>query len=675
MVPEHNNALLRPFDGPFGSVPFNKIKQEDYGPAIEALIVTAREAIDKIAADPTAPDFDNVIVALESAGRQLGRATEAFFNLSSAETNDYLEKVQEKVSPLLAAHANDITLNAALFERIRQVHDARPALGKEEARLLDKTYKSFVRNGALLDAAGKEKLRAIDGELAALQVKFSQNLLQETNDYVLNVKEEARLAGLPESIKAQALAEAEGRGLEGWAFTLQYPSWVPFMTYAADRDLRQEMYLANGHKAYRDNACNNEPVLQKIVALRQDRARLLGFADHATFVLEERMAHSPEAVRSFLEDLLEKARPHAHKEVEGLMELAKGEGVDALMPYDHAYYAEKMRQARFDLSEEALKPYFPLGQVLAAAFGAAARLFGIAFVERDDVPVYHEEVKVYEVLESGRHKALLYTDWHPRKGKRSGAWMTSFQDQYKDEMGDHRPHVSLVCNFSRPIGDRPSLLTFSEVTTLFHELGHGLHAIMADTRFESLSGTHVYWDFVELPSQFMENYCYEKEFLSLFARHYATGEALPEAQIDKIVASANFMEGYQTLRQLSFATLDMAYHTHQWTEGPMEDFEKKITEPMRLYPLVAGVAQSPSFAHIFSGGYAAGYYSYKWSEVLDADAFGLFKERGIFDSEVAGRWRVLLSKGGTEDPMDLYVAFRGRKPNADALLKRAGLVP
>lgn len=671
-----SNILLKPFETQFESVPFEQIKNEDYQPAILHGIEDAKKEIDAIVNNPEAPTFENTLEALEHVGKQLNRVTEAFFNITSAETNDYLEKVQEEVSPVLAEYGNDITLNEGLFKRVKAVYEQtdKSHLSPEAFRLLDKTYKSFTRNGALLNDADKETLRAIDKELAGLKVKFSQNVLQETNAFIMHITNENELEGIPDSIKAQAKEEAVKRKLEGWVITLQYPSLVPFLTYAKNRERRKELYIANGKKAFKANEYNNEQTIKSIVQLRDQRARLLGFDTHAAFVLEERMASKPDTVFDFLNDLLQKAKPYAGKDIEALKPLAAKDGIEAMMPYDHAYYAEKLREEKFDFSEEELKPYFPLNQVLHAAFDAAEKLYGLTFEERNDIQKYHEEVTVYEVLENGKHKALLYTDWHPRDGKRAGAWMTSFKGQYKTNGIDHRPHISIACNFSRPNGKVPSLLTFNEVTTLFHEFGHALHGMMADTVYESLSGTNVYWDFVELPSQFMENYCYQKDFLATFAKHYKTGELLPMEQIDKIVASANYMEGYQTMRQLSFGLLDMAYHTGKFKPADsIEGFEKQITKETQLYPTVEGVAQSPSFSHIFPGGYSSGYYSYKWSEVLDADAFAYFKEEGIFNTEIASKFKTLLSKGGTEDPMDLYIAFRGRKPNVDALLERAGI--
>ncbi len=669
--------MLNKFDTPFECVPFGQIDQEDFQPAIIQLIDKAKAEIDSIVHNEAPPDFENTIATLERSGHQLGRVTEAFFNLTSAETNDYLEKVQEEVSPLLAAYGNDITLNAGLFKKVKTVFEQtnKETCTAEDWRLLDKTYKSFVRNGALLDEKEKEELRAIDKELSTLKVKFSRNVLQETNSYFLHIREEAQLEGLPESIRMQAGEEAKARSLDGWVFTLQYPSLVPFLQYAARRELRREMYMANGTKAHKDNEFNNEEVIKKIVQLREQRAKLLGYASHAAFVLEERMAGTPDTVFQFIDDLLTKAKPFAQGDIEALKPLAAADGLTDLMPYDHAYYAEKLRKQKYDYSDEELRPYFELDKVLNAAFLVAERLYGLSFRLRNDIPKYHEEVDVYEVLESGQHKALLYTDWFPRKGKRAGAWMTSYKGQYKENGQDHRPHISIVCNFSRPVGAAPSLLTFTEITTLFHEFGHALHGMLADTVYESLSGTNVYWDFVELPSQFMENYCYQKEFLSGFAQHYETGVSLPEEKLDRVIASANYMEGYQTLRQLGFGLLDMAYHTGRLaTSDKVEHFEKETIKEMQLYPAIEGVAQSHSFSHIFPGGYSAGYYSYKWSEVLDADAFAYFKETGIFNRETASRFKKMLSLGGTEDPMKLYIDFRGRKPTVDALLARAGMV-
>jgi len=672
-----HNSLLAPFDTPFESIPFATLEQESFEPAILQAIEEAKQEVENIIHNPADPSFYNTIEALEKTGRRLHLISSIFFNLHAAETNDYLQNLAQVLSPLLAEYANDITLNEKLFERIKQVVNTidKSILTDEEARLLDKIYTNFTRNGALLHEDQQERLRTIDKELAGLKVNFSQNVLQETNAYSIHLTQEEQLAGLPVSIIDAAREEAQKRGLEGWIFTLQHPSFIPFMKYASNRALREELYLASAKKAFQPNAFNNEGNIKQLVRLRQERAQLLGYEHYAAFVLQERMAENAGEVEQFLQDLLGKAKPFAEQEIEELKALAKKDGIETMMPYDHAYYAEKLREEKYDLSEEKLKPYFPLTQVIEAAFNAADNLYGLTFIKRDNIQAYHEEVTVYEVRENGEHKALLYTDWYPRPGKRAGAWMTSYRGQYREGDKNVRPHISIVCNFSRPTADSPSLLTFNEVTTLFHEFGHALHGILADTVYESLSGTNVYWDFVELPSQFMENYCYDHDFLNSFAKHYATGEPLPEIALEKIVASSNFMEGYQTLRQLSFGLLDMAYHTNrlQADEG-IEQFEKEVTKETNLYPALAGTALSPSFSHIFPGGYASGYYSYKWAEVLDADAFAYFKETGIFNAETARKFKTLLSRGGTEDPMQLYINFRGRKPVADALLKRAGLI-
>lgn len=673
-----NNNLLEKFNTPFESIPFEEIKQEQFKPAIEKAIDDAKKEINEIIENTDPPNFVNTIVALENVGKKLNIVSSTFFNLNSAETNDYLQSLAEEISPLLTEFANDIVLNEKLFEKIKIVYDTtlKSKLSQEEVRLLDKTYKDFSKNGALLSTEDKDTLRKISNELAVLSVKFGQNVLKETNDYFLHITDSNDMEGVPESIKEMARNEAESRGLEGWVFTLHYPSYVPFLTYAKNRELRKEIYTAYMQRACKDNEYNNEGIIHKIVKLRGEKAQLLGFKTYADLILQERMAAAPKIVYDFLYDLLNKAKPFAVEEIQQLKELAVREGISEIMPYDHAYYAEKLRQEKFSFSEEELKPYFPLDQVVNAAFDAANNLYGLTFHERNDIQKYHPEVKVYEVInDKGKHQALLYADFFPRAGKRAGAWMTSFKGQFKTLSDNVRPHISIVCNFSRPNGEIPSLLTFTEVTTLFHEFGHALHGILANTTFESLSGTNVYWDFVELPSQFMENYVFEKEFLKTFALHYKTGKLLKEEKIDKIVASANFMQGYQTIRQIGLGLLDMAYHTNELkAEERIEDFEVNKVKETQVYPHIKNTCISTSFSHIFQGGYAAGYYSYKWAEVLDADAFDFFKERGIFDKETALKFENLLSKGGTEDPMELYISFRGRRPESDALLKRAGLI-
>lgn len=673
-----SNNLVEKFNTPYESIPFENIKQEDFKPAIEQAIEDAKNEINEIVQNTDPPNFVNTIVALENVGKKLTIISSTFFNLNSAETNDYLQSLAEEISPMLTEYANDIILNEQLFEKIKIVYDTtlKSKLSQEEVRLLDKTYKDFSKNGALLSSEDKNNLRQISNELAILSVKFGQNVLKETNDYFLHISENKDMEGIPESIKEMAKQEAENRNLKGWVFTLHYPSYVPFITYSANRELRKEIYTAYMQRAFKDNEYNNEDIIHKIVELRSKKAKLLGFKTYADLILQERMASAPKLVYDFLYDLLHKAKPFAQKEIQDLKNIASRDGITEMMPYDHAYYAEKLRQEKFSFSEEELKPYFPLHQVLNAAFDVAKKLYGLTFIEREDIQKYHSEVKVYEVInDKGKHQALLYTDFFPREGKRAGAWMTSYKGQFKTLSDNIRPHISIVCNFSRPNGEVPSLLTFSEVTTLFHEFGHALHGILANTTFESLSGTNVYWDFVELPSQFMENYVFEKEFLKTFALHYQKGDMLDEEKIDKIVASANFMQGYQTLRQIGLGLLDMAYHTDELTSDQgIEDFEVEKIKETQLYPHIKNTCISTSFSHIFQGGYAAGYYSYKWAEVLDADAFDYFKERGIFDKETASKFESLLSKGGTEDPMELYISFRGRRPQSEALLKRAGLL-
>lgn len=671
-----SNPLLQYFNTPFQSVPFDRVQQEHFKPAVLEAIAQAKQEIDTIARTTDVPTFLNTCETLEQAGSRLTMVSSVFFNLDSAETNDEMQALAQELAPIIAEYQNDVMLNQDLFERVRLVHEntSPDSLSPEQRRLLNKQYKSFVRQGARLPEVDKQTLRGMDRELATLTMKFSQNVLQETNDYLLHITEESRLSGLPPSIIQAAKEEAGKRKLEGWAFTLQYPSYAPFLKYADDRQLRQELHVAAARRAFKDNEYNNEDIIKKIVSLRSRRAKLLGYETHAAFVLQERMAATPDIVTGFLANLLKKAEAYAESDIEKLRKLALKDNINPIMPYDHAYYAEKLRVREYDLHEEQLRPYFSLDRTIHAAFDLAKRLFGLEFKLRNDVPVYHPEVTVYEVLENGQHKALLYTDWHPREGKRPGAWMTSYRDQHRKDGENIRPHISIVCNFSRPTADTPSLLTFQEVTTLFHEFGHALHGILADTTYESLSGTNVYWDFVELPSQFMENYCYDKTFIQSFATHYQTNEALPTEQIDKIVAAANFMEGYQTVRQLSFGLLDMAYHTNELMPNtPIEQFEQEILKDTMLYPHIDNTAQSPSFSHIFAGGYSAGYYSYKWAEVLDADAFDYFKQTGIFNPETAAKFKNLLRSGGTVDPMQLYIQFRGREPKPEALLKRAGL--
>ena len=667
------NILTQKFNTKYETAPFQEIKEENYLPAFQELIAQSEKEIDAIANNPAEATFENTIEALAYSGEQLDRVSSIFFNLNSAETNDEIQKIAQEVSPILTEFSSKISQNEKLFQRIKKVFDEKENLdlNEEQKNLLNETYKGFVRNGALLNEEDKKKLEKIDIDLSVKSLNFGQNVLAATNAYFKHITNKEDLAGIPEPILAQYAEEAKERGLEGYAITLQYPSYIPAMTYADNRNLRQELALANGKKAFDGGEFDNQNLIKEIINLRQQKAELLGYKNFAEYVLEERMAESPKKVFDFLNQLLTAATPYAEKEIAQLKELAKADGIDKMEAYDHAYYAEKLRKQKFDLNDEELKPFFPLEKVQDAVFDLAGKLFNLDFKEVTDIQKYHSEVRVYEVFENNDLKAVLYVDYFPRKGKRAGAWMTSFKNQWKKDSSDSRPHISVVCNFSKPTADTPSLLTFQEVTTLFHEFGHALHGILADTQYPNLSGTSVKWDFVELPSQFLENYCYEPEFLKPFAKHYQTGEVLSDEKIKKINESKNFMEGYQTLRQLGFGLLDMAYHTQPEAVQDIKTFETKQTEKCSLYPVNAETAISPSFSHIFQGGYSAGYYSYKWAEVLDADAFQYFKENGIFNSEIAKKYKTLLSLGGTQAPMELYKAFRGSEPKVESLLKRA----
>ena len=673
------NPLLEKFETPFESAPFSKIKNEDYKPAFIQAIEGAKAEIDAITANPEAPTFANTIEAMELSGEKLGRISSIFFNLNSAETNDEIQEIAQEVSPLLSEFGNDVRLNQDLFERIKVVYNQKDSLNltDEQAYLLEKKYKGFSRNGANLNEEDKNKLREIDKQLSMLSLQFGQNVLAETNAYELIITDKNDLKGLPQYAIDQAKADAEQKNHEGWLITLQAPSYIPFMQYAENRELREKLFRANGVKAYQNNEFNNEENVKKIVKLRHERAKILGYKTHADYVLEERMAKTPTTVLDFLNDLLTKAKPFAEKEIEELTVFAKEiDGIETLQRWDHAYYAEKLKQKKFSLSDEELKPYFQLENVIEGAFDVATKLYGITFKEIHNIDKYNDEVTTYEVLDkNGAFLSLLYADFFPRAGKRPGAWMTSYREASNVNGNTKRPHVSIVCNFTKPTKDTPSLLTFQEVTTLFHEFGHALHGMLPNTTYESLSGTNVYWDFVELPSQFYENFCYEPEALKLFAKHYQTGEIIPQELIEKVKASSSFMEGYQTVRQLSFGLLDMAYHANDLAEiNDLQQFEKETFKQTELYPEIDKNMMSTSFSHIFQGGYSSGYYSYKWAEVLDADAFAFFQETGIFNPETAQKFYKLLSSGGTVEPMKLYEEFRGHKPTADALLKRAGLI-
>ncbi|KAB5485505.1 MULTISPECIES: M3 family metallopeptidase [Flagellimonas] len=671
-----NNPLLEPFD----QAPFSKIKNEHFKPAFLQAIDAAKKEIDDIVENPDAPTFQNTLEALDFAGQQLDRISSVFFNLNSAETNEEIQKIAQEVSPLLSEFSNDITLNQGLFERIKAVYDQKDTLEltPEQETLLEKKYKSFSRNGANLNDSDKKRLREIDAELSKLKLKFGENVLAETNKYEMHLTHEEDLKGLPEGEKEAAAQLAESKGKDGWLITLDYPSYIPFMKYAENRELRKELSIAFGSKGFHKDELDNQKNILKIVSLRHERANLLGYATHAHFVLEERMAETPQKVMDFLNELLEKAKPAAEREFGELETFAKSlDNIDRLEKWDSAFYSEKLKQKLFNLDDEKLKPYFKLENVINGVFKVAEKLFGLTFKEVQTIEKYHPDVKTYEVYDDKNNFiSLFYADFHPRPGKRGGAWMTSYKSQYTLNGKNNRPHISNVCNFTKPTKSKPSLLTFNEVTTLFHEFGHGLHGMLANTIYPSLSGTSVYWDFVELPSQVMENWCYEKEALELFAFHYETGELIPMELVEKIKESATFQEGMATVRQLSFGFLDMAWHSKDPSNiNNVKAYEAKAFEGTDLFPDTPQTCMSTSFSHIFQGGYSSGYYSYKWAEVLDADAFAHFKENGIFSKTVADKFKEnVLSKGGTENPMELYKRFRGAEPNIDALLERAGLI-
>ena len=674
------NILTKKFQTKYDTAPFSQIKNEDFLPAFQEGIALAKAEIDAIVNNPNAPTFENTIEAMAFSGDILDRISSIFFNLNSAETNDELQKIAQEVSPLLSEFSNDIRLNADLFTKVKAVYEEKDSLNlnPEQTTLLDKNYKSFSRNGANLSEDKKLQLREIDKELSRISLQFGENVLAETQAFQLHLKDEKDLSGLPEGTIEAARTLAKSQDAAGWVFTLDHPSYIPFLTYADNRELRKKMAIAFGAKCFQNNEHNNQKIVLKIAKLRFDRANLLGYATHAHFVLEERMAQTPEKVTSFLQDLMAKAKPAAEREFKELTQFAKElDGIEQLEKWDGAYYSEKLKQQLFNLDDEKLKPYFQLEKVLAGAFTIAQKLYGLTFTEIFDIDKYHEEVTTYEVKdENGNLVSIFYADFFPRKGKRNGAWMTSFKSQYIKDGTNERPHISNVCNFTKTTETKPSLLTFNEVTTLFHEFGHGLHGMLANTTYPSLSGTSVYWDFVELPSQIMENWCYEAEALALFATHYETGAMIPMELVEKIKESASFQEGMATMRQLSFGLLDMGWHGQDPTAiTDLKAFEIEQFAATQLYPDVKGNAMSTAFSHIFQGGYSSGYYSYKWAEVLDADAFDYFKEKGIFNKEVATKFKDnVLSKGGTEAPMILYKRFRGQEPKPEALLKRAGLV-
>lgn len=676
------NPFFEIYSTPHGTVPFDRIKIEHYEPAIREGIRRQNEEIDAIIHNPETPTFGNTLLPYEKSGELLHRVNAVFGNMLSAETNDELQELAKGIMPLMSEHENDISLNEELFARIKTVYEQKDKenLNPEQSKLLEDIYNGFVRNGANLQREAKDKYRELCRDLSLLTLQFSENSLKETNDYQLVLTDVAQLSGLPESAIDAAAETAQEKGLEGWAFTLHAPSYSPFMTYADNRDLRHELYMAYNTKCTHDNAYNNLEIVKQIANTHMEIAQLLGYNNFAEYNLKERMAQNSDAVYKLLNQLLEAYTPAAQKEYAEVQDLARLErGNDfELMPWDWSYYSQKLKDRKFNINDEMLRPYFELNNVKDGVFGLASKLYGITFKKNTTIPVYHKDVEAYEVYDKdGKYLAVLYTDFHPRAGKRSGAWMTSYKGQWIDEeTGENsRPHVSIVMNFTKPTQSKPALLTFNEVETFLHEFGHSLHEIFADSTYESLSGTNVYWDFVELPSQFMENFAIEKDFLHTFARHYQTGELIPDELVQRIVDSSNFNAAYACLRQVSFGLLDMAWYTRNTPfEGDVKAYEKKAWEKAQILPTVEETCMSTQFSHIFAGGYSAGYYSYKWAEVLDADAFSLFKQRGIFNPEVAQSFREnILSKGGTEHPMTLYKRFRGQEPTIDALLIRNGI--
>lgn len=679
------NPLYNEFGTPHETAPFGKITLEDFRDGFIEGIRRSREKIDEIVNSNETPTFENIIVGVEEDDEQrhyyglLGRTSNIFFNLLSAETTDEMEQLAQEVSPMLTQFSNDVTLNPRLFEKVKYIYEHHGELTPEEQMLLDKCYEGFVRNGALLDDEGKAKLRQLTEEASLLGLQFSQNLLKENKAFTLNITDEADLDGLPQTAIEAALAAARERGEDGWTITLDTPSYSPFMTYSTRRELRKQLYMARNTECCHDNDCNNMSICARLVNIRREIAQLLGNDCYADHVLKRRMAGNTDNIYKLLNQLIDAYKPTALHEREQVIALAKeleGDDFD-YQPWDAAFYSHKLQLKLYNLDSEMLRPYFKLENVIQGVFGLATRLYGITFRENSEIPVYHPDVKAFEVFdEDGSFLAVFYADFHPRKGKRGGAWMTSYKDQYIDRDGvNHRPHVSVVMNLTKPTDDKPALLTLGEVETFLHEFGHSLHGMFANTRFESLSGTNVWWDFVELPSQFMENYAVERDFLRTFAFHYETGDPIPDELIHRIIESRNFMAASGCLRQVSLGLLDMAYYTMKEPfKADIREFEKNAWKAAVIGPQMKETCMTVQFSHIMAGGYSAGYYSYKWAEVLDADAFSLFKERGIFDRETARSFREnILSKGGTEHPMTLYKRFRGKEPTIDALLRRTGL--
>ena len=675
-----SNPLLVPFKTVFETAPFEEIQLSHYLPAIKIAIESAKQEVADIVDNTAIASFENTIEPLERSGHLLGTITSIFFNLNSAETSPEMQALAQEISPLVTAFSTELLLNEQLFERIAFVSKQdNSTLDRESAYLLDKTMKSFVRNGAKLKGTDKERLKEINNKLSALSLTFSEHVLKDTNAFEMWIEDETDLAGLPEGAIEAAKASAKEKGKSNaYLFTIDYPSYIPFMKYAENRNLRKKLYEAFGTRGFLDNENNNAEIIKEITSLRLERANLLGYKTHAAFVLEERMAKSPKVVYELWDELLHYALPKAKEELAEVENIAKSEDLlEKMERWDFSYYAEKLQMQKFAINDEILKPYFKLENVIDGAFLTANKLFGITFKPRTDIQKYHTDVQTFEVFDSkGDFLAVFYADFFPRASKRGGAWMTSFKGQNKYDGKNNRPHVAIVCNFTKPTDSKPSLLTFNEVTTLFHEFGHALHGMMANGYYESLSGTNVFWDFVELPSQLMENWCYEKECLDLYAKHYQTGENIPLELIQKIKDSMNFLSAYQTVRQVGLGQLDMAWHdVTAIPSGTVLEVEKQSGEKTKLFDGETDTITSTAFSHIFAGGYSAGYYSYKWAEVLEADAFEYFKENGIFNKEVAKKYQEnILMKGGSAHPMEIYKAFRGKAPDSKALLRKSGLV-
>ena len=681
---ERKNPFMEPYGTPHNTVPFDKISFNDYEEAFMEGMRRDNEAIDKIINNPEKPTFDNTIAVEDNSKGEhyydlLERVSNTFSCLMSAETNERMEELAQKLSPILTKHENDIILNPKLFERVKYVYENHSELTPEEQMLLDKQYDAFVRSGALLDEQGKEKLRMLTEEASMLSLQFSQNLLKENKAFTLHITDKAQLSGLPDTAIEAAAQTAKDKKLEGWVFTLDYPSYSPFMTYSNQRDLREKMYMARNTECIHNNEQNNLEICKRLINVRREIAQLLGYGTYAEYVLKHRMASNTANVYKLLDDLIDAYKPTAIEEQKAVEAKAKAmEGEDFIIrPWDFGYYSHKLQMEKYNLDAEMLRPYFQLDKVIQGVFGLATKLYGITFKENKDIPVYHPDVKAYEVFDKdGSYLAVFYADFYPREGKQGGAWMTEFQGQYINKEGENtRPHVSVVMNFTKPTAQKPALLTLGEVETFLHEFGHSLHGMLSNCRFESLSGTNVWWDFVEMPSQFMENYAIENDFLRTFAVHYQTGEPLPDELIERIVRSRNFNVATACLRQVSFGLLDMAYYTQtkEFTEDIIP-FEKKAWKDVIITEQIPDTCMTVQFSHIMAGGYAAGYYSYKWAEVLDADAFSLFKENGIFDQKTAQSFRDnILSRGGTEHPMTLYKRFRGQEPTINALLERNGI--